>query len=63
MQMATFSLWRDKESLMDFAYKSREHVEAIAKTKTLDWYSEELFSRFEPYKSIGSWEGIKPLPF
>lgn len=62
-QMATFSLWRNKESLMDFAYKSRAHVEAISKTKSLDWYSEELFSRFEPYKSVGTWDGIQPLPF
>ena len=63
VQMATFSLWKDKESLMQFAYKSKEHAEAIAKTKALDWYSEELFSRFEPYKSIGSWDGLEPLPF
>lgn len=63
VQMATFSLWKDKESLMDFAYKSREHVKAIATTKALDWYSEELFSRFEPYRSNGTWEGIDSLPF
>ena len=62
-QMATFSLWKNKESLMDFAYKSRAHVEAISKTKSLDWYSEELFSRFEPYKSVGTWDGIQSLPF
>lgn len=63
LQMATFSLWKDKESLMDFAYKSREHAEAIKKTKTLDWYSEELFSRFEPYRTKGQWDGVPSLPF
>ncbi len=63
LQMATFSLWRDKESLMDFAYKSRAHAEAIKKTKTLEWYSEELFSRFEPYRTIGTWDGVAQLPF
>jgi len=63
LQMATFSLWKDKESLMDFAYKSRAHAEAINKTKTLNWYSEELFSRFEPYKSQGNWKGVPELPF
>ena len=63
LQMATFSLWKDKESLMDFAYKSREHAEAIKKTKSLDWYSEELFSRFEPYRTKGNWEGVSSLPF
>jgi hypothetical protein len=63
LQMATFSLWKDKQSLMDFAYKSREHTEAIAKTRSLDWYNEELFSRFEPYRSKGTWDGVPSLPF
>lgn len=63
LQMATFSLWKDKESLMDFAYKSRAHAKAISKTRSLDWYSEELFSRFEPYKTKGSWSGVPDLPF
>jgi quinol monooxygenase YgiN len=63
LQMATFSLWKDKQSLMDFAYKSREHAEAISKTRSLDWYNEELFSRFEPYRSKGTWDGVPPLPF
>lgn len=62
LQMATFSLWKDKESLMNFAYRSKEHQQAIQKTKKLDWYKEELFARFQPYKSIGSWEGKNPLP-
>ncbi len=63
LQMATFSLWKDKEALMEFAYKSREHAEAISKTRSLDWYSEELFSRFEPYKTKGNWDGVPELPF
>lgn len=62
LQMATFSLWKDQKALMDFAYNSREHQKAIQKTRALDWYKEELFSRFQPYKSIGAWEGKNPLP-
>jgi heme-degrading monooxygenase HmoA len=50
LQMATFSIWRDKESLMQFAYGSKEHVKAIAETKRLDWYKEELFARFVQMK-------------
>ena len=63
LQMATFSIWKDKYSLMQFAYGSKEHAKAIAITKDLDWYSEELFSRFQPYKSIGSWKAMGQLPF
>jgi len=61
IQMATFSLWRDQTSLMNFAYKSQEHRTAISKTRQLDWYKEELFSRFQPYHSEGTWGGVNPL--
>ncbi|SHF88742.1 spheroidene monooxygenase [Flavobacterium segetis] len=57
IQMATFSLWKDFESVKQFAYKSKQHQEAIKKTRKYEWYSEELFSRFQPYKSSGTWEG------
>lgn len=57
IQMATFSLWKDFESVKQFAYKSKQHKEAIKKTRNYEWYSEELFSRFQPYKSVGTWEG------
>ncbi len=43
---ATFSIWSDAEKMRDFAYKSRQHTEMIAKTKKIGWYKEELFARF-----------------
>ncbi|RZS93208.1 DUF3291 domain-containing protein [Aquimarina brevivitae] len=60
LQMATFSLWKDKEALLEFAYKQPHHAKAITKTKKLNWYREELFSRFQPFKSLGNWsdEGL-----
>lgn len=61
IQMATFSIWKDKASLMKFAYQGKEHRVAIEKTKKLDWYKEEMFSRFQPYRSEGTWEGVEPL--
>jgi heme-degrading monooxygenase HmoA len=61
IQMATLSIWRDEESLNNFAYHSKEHREAINRTRMLNWYKEELFARFKPYKSVGSWEGRNPL--
>jgi heme-degrading monooxygenase HmoA len=62
IQMATLSFWKDIESLNNFAYNSKEHREAINKTRKLNWYKEELFARFKPYKSIGTWEGKNPIP-
>ena len=56
-QMATFSLWENYDSLKQFAYESKQHLEAIRKTRQYKWYSEELFARFHPYKSSGVWQG------
>ena len=62
-QMATFSLWTNTAALNTFAYQKQEHVSAIQKTRTLDWYSEEMFARFQPYRSLGTWMGKDLLPF
>jgi quinol monooxygenase YgiN len=62
-KMATLSIWRDEASLKEFVYQSKEHKEAISKTKKLKWYKEELFARFKPYKSDGYWEGVTPISF
>jgi hypothetical protein len=43
----TFSVWQSGSALRDFAYKSAPHRAAIEDTKRFDWYSEELFARFE----------------
>ncbi len=57
VQMATFSIWQSLEDLKNFAYNSPEHKEAILKTHRIDWYKEEMFARFQPYRSLGSWGG------
>jgi hypothetical protein len=61
IQQATFSLWRSKQDMMDFAYKNPFHTEVIRKTRELGWYKEELFARFTPFYSEGSWNGVNPL--
>lgn len=60
-QMATFSLWKNQTSLDQFAYQTKNHVDAIKKTRELNWYNEELFSRFQPYQSFGTWNDKDPL--
>lgn len=57
MQMATFSLWKNEEALKKFAYQHKNHRDAIKMTHQQKWYKEELFSRFIPFKSEGTWEG------
>jgi len=57
VQMATFSVWEDIDSLKKYAYNSKEHRQAIKKTHQVDWYKEEMFTRFQPFKSTGAWEG------
>ena len=61
VQMATFSIWESLDALKNFAYNSPEHKEAIKRTHQLDWYKEEMFARFQPYKSTGTWGGLNPL--
>ncbi|MFT7233383.1 MAG: heme-degrading monooxygenase HmoA [Cyclobacteriaceae bacterium] len=63
VQMATFSLWKDFDAVKRFAYSSKQHQEAISKTRQNEWYKEELFARFQPYKSIGTWNKKNPLEF
>lgn len=48
VKQATFSIWKDLDSVKQFAYRQREHAEVVKKTRTNQWYSEELFARFIP---------------
>ena len=63
VQMATFSLWKNFESVKQFAYNSKQHQEAVRRTRKNEWYREELFARFQPYKSVGTWGGKYLLVF
>ncbi len=58
-QMATFSLWNDARALKKFAYRSQSHRHAVQQTQALQWYKEEMFTRFQPYHITGSWPDFK----
>jgi len=60
-RQATFSLWRDAETMERFSYRSAEHVEVVRRTRDEDWYGEELFARFAPVAWTGTWSGEGPL--
>lgn len=60
-RLGTFSLWRSLADVASFATDMPAHGEVIRRTRTDNWYREELFARFEPFASSGSWGGCDPL--
>lgn len=58
---STFSVWRDRDAMVDFAYRSTEHREAMRRTRAERWYREDMFARFRPLCSLGTWKGQDPL--
>lgn len=54
LMQATFSIWTSAEAMLNYAYSNPSHAEMVKKTRQLNWYSEELFARFLPYKTIGN---------
>lgn len=61
IQQATFSIWENTEKMMQYAYKSPQHTQAIQKTRELGWYSEELFARFAIISTEGNLAALRGL--
>ena len=46
IKQATFSIWENKTAMKNFAYGLQQHKEVIHKTRSENWYKEEMFVRF-----------------
>jgi len=61
VKQATFSIWENKQAMVNFAYKNIDHANVIKKTRQQDWYSEDMFTRFKIIGTTGTIKGINPL--
>ncbi len=61
VRQATFSIWENQRQMQAYAYQNAAHREVMKRTRTQNWYSEELFARFTVLSAAGTWHGANPL--
>ena len=61
VRQATFSVWESGAAMQEYAYRDARHREVMLLTRRENWYTEELFARFQVLSSTGTLEGRDPL--
>lgn len=61
IKQATFSIWESKADMKAFAYKMQEHADVIRRTRSEEWYSEDMFVRFKVLWGNGNLPGIPAM--
>ena len=59
VRQATLSVWESAQAMQAYAYHSPEHREAMRRTRTEGWYSEEMFARFYVLETHGTVDGVE----
>ncbi len=60
LKQATLSVWRSAAAMRAWA-ATPAHAETVRLTRAENWYSEELFARFQLLGTRGTWRGGDPL--
>lgn len=62
IMQVTFSVWQSIDQMEAFAHnRNGKHFEAIKTTREKKGFKEELYSRFQPIFSTGTWHGKDPV--
>lgn len=61
VQQVTFSIWDRVRPMGKFAHGDCPHGHAIQQVRDGNWFSEEMYARFQILGDEGSWEGGSPL--
>lgn len=60
LEQATFTIWENTQSMEEFAYTTF-HGKAIQRVRQANGFKEQMFTRFNPIMSYGTWEGSNLL--
>lgn len=58
LHQVTFSVWPDTACMAAFARADGPHARAIRAVREGDWFSEELYARFQLIGTQGHWPGV-----